>query len=152
MIIHLRGPRFSGKNTLACSTVTESKKYPYARIISAHEILKKVEDPALASSTIVSSISSCFDDALTKTTSLSAVIIDDVDVLLGASNDETVWILLEHIASSPCTKKEQKLAVILSSTRSGSSSNTNSSSRRDNSKIDVFLRERFDNGFLEVDL
>ena len=121
-IVQLRGAKNSGKTTLACKAVTNAK-YPHARIISAHDILKKVEDPSLTASSVVYAIKNAFDDAAKG--KLSAIIIDDLDVLLGVdratgripdSNKEMARVVLEMIASAP--EKGRKLAVIVTTNSS----------------------------------
>tara|TARA_B000000441_G_scaffold132568_1_gene119499 strand:+ start:54 stop:1664 length:1611 start_codon:yes stop_codon:yes gene_type:complete len=121
-IVQLRGAKNSGKTTLACKAVTNAK-YPHARIISAHDVLKKVEDPSLTASSVVYAIKNAFDDAAKG--KLSAIIIDDLDVLLGVdratgripdSNKEMARVVLEMIASAP--EKGRKLAVIVTTNSS----------------------------------
>jgi vesicle-fusing ATPase len=123
-IVQVRGARNSGKTTLACKAVTDAK-YPHARIISAHDILKKVEDPSLTASSVVYAIKNAFDDAAKG--KLSAIIIDDLDVLLGVdratgripdANKEMARVVLEMIASAP--ERGRKLAVIVTTNSSSS--------------------------------
>merc|ERR1712091_520880 len=125
-IVQVRGARNSGKTTLACKAVTDAK-YPHARIISAHDILKKVEDPSLTASSVVYAIKNAFDDAAKG--KLSAIIIDDLDVLLGVDratgqipdgNKEMARVVLEMIASAP--ERGRKLAVIVTTNSSPSTS------------------------------
>ena len=125
-IVQVRGARNSGKTTLACKAVTDAK-YPHARIISAHDILKKVEDPSLTASSVVYAIKNAFDDAAKG--KLSAIIIDDLDVLLGVDratgqipdgNKEMARVVLEMIASAP--ERGRKLAVIVTTNSSTSTS------------------------------
>jgi len=125
-IVQVRGARNSGKTTLACKAVTDAK-YPHARIISAHDILKKVEDPSLTASLVVYAIKNAFDDAAKG--KLSAIIIDDLDVLLGVDratgqipdgNKEMARVVLEMIASAP--ERGRKLAVIVTTNSSPSTS------------------------------
>ena len=115
------GAKNSRKTTLACKAVTN--EYPHARIISAHDVLKKVEDPSLTASSVVYAIKNAFDDAAKG--KLSAIIIDDLDVLVGVdratgripdSNKEMARVVLEMIASAP--EKGRKLAVIVTTNSS----------------------------------
>ena len=125
-IIQVRGIKDSGKTTIICKAVTDAK-YPHARILSAHDILRKVEDPTLLAQTVIFAIKSAFDDAAKG--KLSAIIIDDLDVLLGVDratgripehNKEMSRVVLEYVRTVP--EKGSKFAVIVTTNKTRSSS------------------------------